>query len=185
MIIGVDIDNVIADTERELRRLLNEKKGLELTREHITSYSFDNVAGIERADLADIFDMFNDGDIFLHLDPIDGARETLEMLQRKHRIVLVTARPPRVEGKTRTWLARHEIPFDDIVFAEHTKVNGTPYDLFFEDQPEYARELAEDGTFVLLFDAPWNRDLVHENIDRVYSWSDVQAFCFPPCALGK
>jgi len=183
MIIGVDIDNVIADTEKELRRLLNERKGLNLTREDITSYTLENIAGIERGDLKDILDMFNHGDIFLNLEVAEGARETMERLAEKHEVVLVTSRPAGVEAHTRTWLKRNEIPFHRLVFADGTKVNDIPYELFLEDQGNFACELAESGTFVLLFDAPWNRDVSHDNMDRVYSWDDVQKFCFPPCAI--
>ncbi len=182
MIIGVDIDNVIADTEKEVRRILFDKRGVKLHREDIINYSLENIAGIEREDLQDILEMFNQGDIFLKLDVIEGARETMENLKRYHRIVLVTSRPPSVEDKTRRWLSREQIPYDELHFAGESKVNGIPYELFLEDQGNFAWELAEDGTFVLLFDAPWNRELAHENINRVYNWQDVHRFCFPPCA---
>jgi len=184
MIIGVDIDNVIADTEKELRRIILKRRGLKLTREDITSYSLDNIAGLEREELADILDLFNHGDIFLDLEVIDGARETLIMLREKHSIVLVTSRPEGVRVKTESWLAREDIPYDELHFVSGTKVNGIPYELFLEDQDKFARELAEDGTYVLLFDAPWNRHVEHENISRVYNWEDVRKFCFPSCALG-
>ncbi len=184
MIIGVDIDNVIADTEKELRRLIREKKGLSLSREDITSYNLDGVRGLSQVDLAGIYDEFKDGGIFLGLEVIEGARETLERLSLRHRVVLVTSRPRTVEDKTRSWLARERIPFHELHFATESKVNGIPYELFLEDQDNFARELADDGTYVLLFDAPWNRHVEHENISRVYSWSDVQKFCFPPCALS-
>jgi uncharacterized HAD superfamily protein len=184
MIIGVDIDNVIADTEKELRRVIFEKMGLKLDREDITSYSLDNIAGIEREDLIDILGMFDSGDIFLGLEVIDGARETLGMLKKSHEIVLVTSRPEGVREHTSIWLEREGIPYDKLLFASKTKVNGVPYELFIEDQDKFACELAEDGTFVLLFDAPWNRHVRHENINRVYTWEDVRKFCFPSCALG-
>jgi len=184
MIIGVDIDNVIAETEKELRRVIFEKKGLSLTREDITSYSFENVAGIEREDLKEIFEMFNEGGIFLDLEVMEGARETMSLLNEKHRIVLVTSRPACVERHTRQWLEREGIPYDELHFATEKKANGIPFDLFFEDQDKFAIELAEEGAYVLLFDAPWNRHVEHDNINRVYSWQDVHRFCFPPCALG-
>src|SRR5512135_2685669 len=106
MIIGVDIDNVIADTEKELRRLIREKKGLSLSREDITSYNLDGVRGLSQEDLAGIYDEFKDGGIFLGLEVIEGARETLERLAVRHRVVLVTSRPRTVEDKTRSWLSR-------------------------------------------------------------------------------
>jgi len=184
MIIGVDIDNVIADTEKELRKVLLETRGIDLTRDDITNYSLRNIAGIDDSTLKDVLSMFNDGDVFTRLDVIDGAKETLERLSMSHRIVLVTSRPDRVRPQTETWLSDKGIPFHDLMFAQKSKVNGVAYELFLEDQDDFATELAEDGTFVLLFDAPWNRHVAHVNIDRVYSWEDVQKFCFPPCAMG-
>ncbi|MBI5189686.1 MAG: hypothetical protein HZA22_03275 [Nitrospirae bacterium] len=184
MIIGVDIDNVIADTEKELRRVLLERRGLDLTREDIKTYTLENVAGITRQDLKDIMDLFNHGEIFTQLEVIEGARETLELLKVRHRIELVTSRPSSVERQTLSWLERHGIPFDDLIFSGKSKVGGTQYELFFEDQENFAIELADEGTYVLLFDAPWNRHVEHENMCRVHSWQDVYRFCFPPCALG-
>ena len=186
MIIGVDIDNVIADTEKELRRLLFEQRGLNLTREDIKSYTLENIAGMSREDLAYIMDLFNNGEIFLGLEVIEGAKETLERLrENKHDIVLVTSRPKKVEALTVKWLSRNMIPYNGLHFASGTKLNGISYDLFLEDQDNFAYEIAENGTFVLLFDAPWNRHVEHVNINRVFSWHDVDRFCFPPCALGS
>lgn len=184
MIIGVDIDNVIADTEKELRRVLLDTKGICLDREDITNYSLRNITGVDDETLGEILAMFNDGGVFEGLDVIEGAKETLGRLVVAHRIVLVTSRPERVRAQTETWLKRESIPYHELMFAQDSKVNGVPYELFIEDQDNFARELAEDGTFVLLFDAPWNRHVEHVNIDRVYSWEDVRKFCFPPCALG-
>ena len=126
---------------------------------------------------------FNSGGIFLDLEVIEGARETLERLAERHRLVLVTSRPERVRPHTEKWLDKNKIRYDELHFSTKTKVNGIPYELFLEDQDNFAYELAEDGTFVLLFDAPWNRHVEHENISRVFSWSDVRKFCFPPCAI--
>lgn len=183
MIIGVDIDNVIADTEKELRRVLLETKGVSLNREDITNYSLRNITGIDGDTLAEILGMFNDGDVFTRLDVIDGAKDTMERLHIYHEVKLVTSRPERVRRQTEDWLAKNGIPFHDLIFSGESKVNGVPYELFLEDQDNFACELAEAGTFVLLFDAPWNRHVEHVNIDRVYSWDDVAKFCFPPCAM--
>jgi uncharacterized HAD superfamily protein len=186
MIIGIDIDNVIADTEKRLRRLLHEEMGITLNREDIRNYSLENIAGIRREEMSFILDRFGNGSIFLDVEVIEGAVETIGLLKEKgHRIALVTSRPDKVRDITREWLEGNGIPYDELYFASNTKVNGIPYDLFLEDQDNFACELAEDGTFVLLFDAPWNRDVEHVNIERVYSWQDVRRFCFPPCALGK
>jgi uncharacterized protein len=184
MIIGVDIDNVVADTEKELRRVLRKRWGIGLEREDITDYALKNLPGIDGETYAELVELFREGGIFLDLDVFDGAKETLERLVSKYEVHLVTSRPERVRDKTLEWLKMHEIPYNKLIFSEHTKLNGVQYELFIEDQENFAVELAESGAFVLLFDAPWNRHVEHVNIDRVYGWDDIQRFCFPPCALG-
>ena len=184
MIVGVDIDNVIADTEKEVRRVMFEDRGIKLARDDFKHYSLDRMPGITRDDLDFINGRFESGQIFLEVEPIEGAREILARLMNRHKVVLVTSRPPRIEKYTREWLTKNEIPFHELHFTPESKLNGIAYDLFIEDQDNFAREIADSGTYVLLYDAPWNRHFTHENCERVHSWDDIRRFCFPPCALG-
>lgn len=41
------------------------------------------------------------------------------------------------------------------------------------DRPEIVLYLAEKGIRVLMMDAPYNQDVQHENIVRVFGWKDV------------
>lgn len=184
MIVGVDIDNVIADTEREVRRVLEADRGISLVREDFRHYALEKMPGLGREDLDYILGRFRDGSIFLNVPVIDGSRETLGRLMQRHRVVLVTSRPQSVEVYTREWLNKNRVPFHDLHFTPETKVNGIPYDLFIEDQDNFACEIAESGSYVLLYDAPWNRHVSHDSMTRVFSWEDIDRFCFPPCATG-
>ncbi len=184
MIVGVDIDNVIADTEKEVRRVLLRDRGIKLVRDDFKHYSLDRMPRITRDDLDFINGRFESGQIFLDVEPIEGAREILDRLMNRHKVVLVTSRPPRIEKYTREWLSMNNIPFHELHFTPESKLNGIAYDLFIEDQDNFAREIADSGTYVLLYDTPWNRHFMHENCERVHSWEDIRKFCFPPCALG-
>ena len=184
MIVGVDIDNVIADTEKEVRRVMFEDRGIKLARDDFRDYAPEKLDRFSKEDLDYILGRFRDGNIFLDVEAIDGARETLDRLMGRHRVVLVTSRPPLVEDFTRRWLKKNEIPYHELHFTPQSKLNGIAYDLFIEDQDNFAREIADSGTYVLLYDAPWNRHFTHENCERVLSWDDIRKFCFPPCALG-
>lgn len=42
-----------------------------------------------------------------------------------------------------------------------------------EDKGDTALYLAENGIRVLLFDAPYNQDISHKNIVRVFSWNEI------------
>ena len=46
-------------------------------------------------------------------------------------------------------------------------------DAFCEDDEVISRTLAEAGIRVFLFDHPWNREVQHPLVARVYGWSEV------------
>ncbi len=46
-------------------------------------------------------------------------------------------------------------------------------DIMIEDKPEVALKLANNGIRVLLFDCPYNQDIFHDNITRVYTWKQI------------
>ena len=79
------------------------------------------------------------------------------------------------------WLKKHNLHFKSIQFCSETfsprdKLMGCrklDVDVMIEDKPEVATYLAENGIKVLLFDAPYNHGLEHENMIRVYNWKQV------------
>lgn len=79
------------------------------------------------------------------------------------------------------WLKKNEFCFDDIYFcseefASEDKLAGCmkyKVDVMVEDRDNVALYLANNGVRVLLFDAPYNQGVSHENIVRVKCWEDV------------
>ncbi len=71
--------------------------------------------------------------------------------------------------------------FEDIFYCSESsfstdKFNGCRrYDVkvMIDGRPNVALFLAENGIKVLLFDAPYNKDVVHQNIVRVADWEDI------------
>lgn len=47
-------------------------------------------------------------------------------------------------------------------------------DAMIEDRPDNVMYLAENGIRVLMFDAPYNKDISHENVTRVHDWKEVK-----------
>lgn len=79
------------------------------------------------------------------------------------------------------WLKKYNMSFKSI---EYCSEEDTPrdkwiacsklsVDVMIEDKEEVALYLAEHGVKVLLFNAPYNQGVSHENITRVYDWYDV------------
>jgi 5'(3')-deoxyribonucleotidase len=43
-----------------------------------------------------------------------------------------------------------------------------------DDNPETAEMLAKNNIRVLLYDAPYNKNIAHERITRVGNWKDIE-----------
>lgn len=81
----------------------------------------------------------------------------------------------------RKWADKNGFDFADIFYC--SEVDTPPQklsycrqisaDVMIEDNVKTALYLAENGIRVLLFDAPYNQDISHENIVRVFSWEDI------------
>lgn len=79
------------------------------------------------------------------------------------------------------WVDKNGFCFDDIFYC--SEVDTPPQklgfcrrifaDIMIEDKDDTALYLAENGIKVLLFDAPYNQDISHENIVRVFSWDEI------------
>lgn len=84
----------------------------------------------------------------------------------------------------RKWVEKNGLIFGDIFFCseKNTPPQKLEYcrrisaDIMIDDKPDIALYLAEHGVNVLLFDAPYNKTVEHENITRVYSWDDIYSF---------
>ena len=79
------------------------------------------------------------------------------------------------------WLREIRFDFDGLFFcSDHKgapeKLKGIKHfsaDIMIDDRPDISLYLAENGVKVLLFDTPYNKDVSHRNITRVYDWKDV------------
>lgn len=123
--------------------------------------------------------------------PRENAVEIIAMLQQDgHQLYEITARnfttlknPLGWYSKYvfRSWLKQNKIAIDKIFYcSEHNspedKLKGCQFydvDLMIDDKPEVAIHLANNGITVLLFDAPYNQDVLGERIMRVMNWNDV------------
>lgn len=84
----------------------------------------------------------------------------------------------------RKWTEKNGFLFGDIFFCseKNTPSRKLEYcrrisaDIMIDDKPDIALYLAENGVKVLLFDAPYNKQVKHENITRVHSWDEIYSF---------
>ena len=81
----------------------------------------------------------------------------------------------------RTWTKNHNMDFKSYQYCSEKfsprdkwiACHKLSVDVMIEDKPDVALYLADHGVKVLLFDAPYNKDVKHENITHVSNWVEV------------
>ncbi len=79
------------------------------------------------------------------------------------------------------WITKNGFHFEDIFFCSESNTPSEKLnfckrisaDIMIDDKPDVALLLADNGITVLLFDAPYNQNVRHENITRVFGWEDI------------
>lgn len=177
--LGVDLDNVIAQTDRKVREIVRQLFDIRLRRQDIKEYAYHKCGITERQENR-VFDVFNSGacsDLVL----VPGARNAIERLRRAYRVLIVTSRHPSTDAFTGEWLIRKRIPFDELIFATKKQAIDRDLDYAVEDCWEYAVELAKHGVKVFLYSYPWNRNKGdHPRIRVVRSWREIVQHLLEP-----
>ena len=124
--------------------------------------------------------------------PREGVPEVFnELIQNGFEFHSVTARkfattkgPLGVKARSmfKTWLNRNNINFNSFQFCDEVRspedkllaCKKLNVDAMIEDKKDVALNLANNGVKVILIDAPYNRDLCHENIIRAHNWDEVK-----------
>ncbi|HET7059628.1 MAG TPA: hypothetical protein VFI05_12865, partial [Nitrospiraceae bacterium] len=108
------------------------------------------------------------------LSILPGAKEAMEHLQARYRLVLVTARRATSESLTRDWLLEHGIPFDALYHVENKCDVPEALSLAIDDHPRHIARYLEQGIRCFVMDYPRNRQLEpHPQLTRVQSWPEV------------
>ena len=171
-ILGVDIDNVLAQSDACLREAIRQRFLIGLEEKDITEYDY-SAYGITQAQLIEVFGAFNT-DLCRTLKVIPGAKAALRLLATRFEIALVTSRNPLSKAGTEYWLQRKGLPYDQLHFNDEKHALGIPYQAFVEDRHEHAHRIAETGAQVFLMTRPWNsRPLSHPNVLRVQTWREI------------
>lgn len=172
MDIGIDIDNVIANTFQDLVPYYNRFMRREASPQEV-------IQSMRREKLKLLAYYYNAwrNRIMTTVTLVEGAAETIQQWHAKHTIKLITSRLPLFNRQTRSWLDRHNIPFHELHHArERTKhLKAGKCDVFIEDNLDECEVLADHCAKVLLFDHPWNRrPPARQNIIRVSSWDQIR-----------
>ena len=113
------------------------------------------------------------------------AAKVLGLLKEMgHEIIILTARDNRfltnqyentMNFYVEEWLNKNNIPYDEIIAGPGSKKDKciqNKLDIMVEDKASNVVKIS-DVIPVLCFDAPYNSDVLKENVTRVYSWYQI------------
>ena len=189
MNIGIDVDNVISNFNEALLEefLIHDKEIrnsgiINENADYITRGMFD----WEQKEV-DEFYKNNIERIIKKLNPIDGAKDTIDKLKRDgHKIYIITGRdngdysdPYNI---TKKWLDKFNIYYDELILTEayrnykHCKTEKCKefdIDIMIDDSIYICRDCIENNITTLLMDTQFNKK---EDIPRVHNWSEIYSF---------
>ena len=186
MIIGVDLDEVLAGFVDPLLDFYNKRYGTNLKKSDARTYDLWRTFGITKEETKIVVDDFYDSDEFRTLSPIEGSQDCVETLVQRYGLCVITSRPSRLEEETRRWIDRY-FPgmFLGVYLSNHSSSDDQTrskavicgelhVDLMIEDHLAYAQDVAKSGRRVLLLDCPWNQtDNLPSNVERVMNWQEI------------
>lgn len=185
MIIGIDLDDVLADTATAVSEFHNARYGTSFKTSEQKVFNLTKHWGVDQAECRTRVMEFYHSPFNDTIKPIAGAQDYLPLLAREHDVKIITSRQDAAREKTHSWLERHfpsiscDVHFASNYFGlnQHTKSSLCTIlgvSMLIDDSTEYALECADHGIDVLLFDAPWNQENTKSSkIRRVHSWEEI------------
>lgn len=178
----IDIDNVLSQTDKVVRRLIYEHTGVNLEYTDIVHYDYhrchdDQGRSISLDEWHAVHDAFSVPDVIRSLDPIGNVQVYLSDLSEYYELNLVTSRKLCAYAATREWLEKHQFPPHALHFirrgSKRTAVSSVVAAV--EDDAEEAGLFAEAGIPCFLLEHPWNAGPDrHPDIVRLPDWEAIK-----------
>ena len=187
MNIGIDIDDTIANTYDVLFKYVQEYTIHDIVtdreknnRDMIAQMYRTNFRNGDKKQDKEFFNRYYEKTV-LKVKPKMNAIENIKKLKEEgNQIYLITARFPsekfNIEELTKGWLKKYDIPYDKLILDSENKVITAKehcIDIFVDDNIKNCTEMAKVGIKTYIMDTIVNKDFIDENIERVYSWSEL------------
>mgnify|MGYP001599086336 FL=1 len=171
MIIGIDVDEVLAEMLEAFLEFHNQNYKTALQKKDMFSYSFHEVIGGTDEETRKKLIAFFDTDLFQNIRPVQGSLEAISRLAKEHKLCIITARPNILRVQTERWLQQY-FPdcFQSIDLTNQWHGEGSrklksevgkknKIDMMIDDSLHHAQDCASQGIYTLLadFQYPCNR----------------------------
>lgn len=185
MMVGLDIDGVVADFLTAFLRFIEKKIGNgPIPQETITDFKFKEHADLTEEIVWKCMEEVSCDPLFWRdLSPMISGKDwaRLEELSYRRQLVFLTHRFERetysIHRVSQDWLRSHGIRDPIVYFTQEPKatlVNELGVSLFMDDQYENCVNVAnETQALVLMPDRPYNQSCVHPRIKKVFQFNEL------------
>jgi uncharacterized protein len=186
MKIGIDIDEVVVEFNKGFLEFYNKKSDKNFQFEEIIDFGFNKALDLDGNIIRELVKEFNSSEDLDRLELVDGSKEILFLLSKKHDIIFITSRHPSIKERTIHFLNNHfsnfnfNVVFSNGLWKETNSLSKADFCLkdevflIIEDNPDFALDCANKGVKVLLLEKPWNKEYEeHQNIIKVKDWNEI------------
>ena len=190
MVLGLDIDGVVADFLSPFLRVMEKKVGNgPIPPETITDFNFkDHPVLPEKVVDECMVAVSYDPDFWQRLAPLLSAQQWRELdnLSRKEQLVFITHRYERetydIHEVTCDWLKRHGVGKPVVYFTQESKaklVDHLGVSFFVDDRHENCRDVAENTQAVVMMPhRHYNQSFNHPKVKRIRNLDELFS-CLP------
>lgn len=158
--LGVDLDGVLANQVIGVLPRVESTYGVVLTYDEIVDWRLPIEGNGLSSDIArEIVAAQADREYVLSMPVHEGAREMLDELRGKFRIVVLTARGGDALGWSAEWLDQNDLPFDELTGSKEAMKSDHGVDALVDDFLGNVEDFLQRAAGpVVLVEQPWNRN---------------------------
>lgn len=184
--IGIDIDEILANTLESILVYYNEIHKTSYKREDFATYNYWETWGGTKDEAIAFVRSFFETENLYKIPPISGAYEELLKLKNLgYKFFAVTGRSSKYEIQTLEWISKyypniflgtyftHYLNVDCATTKKSDICKQLGIDILVEDDEYHISDCANAGIKVIFLDCPWNKKVNFKNATRVFSWKEI------------
>jgi uncharacterized HAD superfamily protein len=181
MVIGVDIDETLAETVKVVKEYVKSHRDEFEDPDKLLSDMHHIIAGHKYSNDLKKFLEYIFPDLIENVELKENALIVLEKLKAKgHKIVIITARsdnyfPKGAELITRTYLDNHKVPYDKLIaqtFNKRQACIDNKVEVMIDDSVNGLNLLKDLNIKLLLFNSELNEN-IETDIKRMSNWNEI------------